>query len=202
MHSKNFAFIIKTSILYGALAAAFSLIGLSSPEADIIGSPLEVSNITVEHVAGHVVWGMMVGLVTLSLRYFLIGGIFSVIIDSDHLIQFLGIEVVPRMAHSVSFGIIAIFVMMMIFGKRDYLLGAISFAAVLSHISYDILLRGLTGSLEPASIGPAEFPFFTPFTSEVTTFQGLDWILMEIGAVILVGISVFISRRKKMKKRL
>jgi len=191
MYSKNFAFIIKTSILYGVLAAVFSLIGLSSPEADIIGSPLEVSNVTVEHITGHVVLGMMVGLVTLSLRYFLIGGIFSVILDSDHLIQFLGIEVVPRMAHSVSFGIIAIFVMMMVFGKRDYLLGAISFAAVLSHISYDILLGGTD-----------KFPFFTPFTNQVTTFQGADWILMEIGAVILVGISVFISRRKKMKKRL
>ncbi len=191
MHSKNFPFIIKTSILYGALAAAFSLIGLFPPEADIIGSPLEVSNVTVEHITGHVVFGMIVGLVTLSLRYFLIGGIFSIILDSDHLIQFIGIEVVPRMAHSVSFAIIAILVMMIVFGKRDYLLGAISFAAVLSHISYDILLGGT-----------AKFPFFTPFTSEVTTFQGADWILMEIGAVILVGISVFISRREKMKKRL
>ena len=191
MRSGNFAFIIKTSALYGVLAVAFSLIGLLLPVADIIGSPLEVSDVTVEHVTGHIVWGLMVGLVTLSLRYFLIGGIFSVILDSDHLIQFLGIEVVPRMAHSVSFGMIAILVMMMIFGKRDYLLGAISFAAVLSHISYDILLGGTD-----------KFPFFTPFTSEVITFQGPDWILMEIGAVILVGISVFISRRKKMKKRL
>ena len=77
---------------------------------------------------------------------------------------------------------------MIIFGKRDYLLGAISFAAVLSHISYDILLNGTS-----------EFPFFTPFTSEVTIFQGYDWILMEIVAVMLVGISVLISKRKKMK---
>ena len=188
MHSKNFAFIIKTSILYGVLAAAFSLIGPFLPWASFVGDPLEVSGFTVEHVMGHVVWGMMVGLVTFSRRYFLIGGIFSIILDFDHLIQFLGIEVVPRMAHSVSFGMIAILVMMMIFGKRDYLLGAISFAAVLSHISYDILLGGTS-----------EFPFFTPLTSEVITFQGPDWILMEIGAVLLVGISVFISRRKKMK---
>jgi len=93
------------------------------------------------------------------------------------------------MAHSVSFGLIAILVMMMVFGKRDYLLGAISFAAVLSHISFDILLGGKT-----------EFTLFTPFITEVTIFQGLDWIWMEIGAVILVGISVLISRRKKMKK--
>ena len=189
MRSGNFAFIIKTSTLYGILATAFSLIGLFLPSAFFVGNPFEVSGITVEHVTGHIVLGLMIGLVTFKLRYFLIGGIFAIILDSDHLIQFLGIEVVPRMAHSVSFGLIAILVMMMVFGKRDYLLGAISFAAVLSHISYDILLGG--GS---------QFPFFTPFTSEVTIFQGQDWILMQIGAVILVVISVFISRRKKMKK--
>jgi len=189
MRSGNFTFIIKTSTVYGILATAFSLIGLFLPSAFFVGNPLEVSGITVEHVVGHIVWGLMIGLVTFRLRYFLLGGIFTIILDSDHLIQFLGIEVVPRMAHSVSFGLIAILVMMIIFGKRDYLLGAISFAAVLSHISYDILLGG--GS---------QFPFFTPFISEVIIFQGHDWILMQIGAVILVVISVYVSRRKKMKK--
>jgi len=188
MYSENFAFIVKTSTLYGILAAVFSLVGLSLSSTYLVGNPLEVSGISVEHVIGHIVWGLMIGLVTFRLKYFLIGGIFSIILDTDHLIQFLGIEVVPRMAHSISFGLIAIFVMMIIFGKRDYLLGAISFAAVLSHISYDILLGG--GS---------QFPFFTPFTSEVTIFQGYDWILMEIVAVMLVGISVLISKRKKMK---
>ena len=188
MRSGNVAFIIKTSALYGILATAFSLIGPFLPEAYFVGNPLEVSGISVEHVAGHIIWGLMIGIVTFSMRYFFIGGFFPIILDSDHLIQFLGIEVVPRMAHSISFGLIAIFVMMMIFGKRDYVLGAISFAAVLAHISYDILLGG--GS---------KFPFFIPFTSEVTVFQGSDWILMEIVAVMLVGISVFISRRKKMK---
>jgi hypothetical protein len=188
MYSENFAFIVKTSTLYGILAAVFSLVGLFLSSAYLTGNPLEVSGISVEHVIGHIVLGLMIGLVTFKLKYFLIGGIFSIILDADHLIQFLGIEVVPRMAHSISFGLIAIFVMMIIFGKRDYLLGAISFAAVLSHISYDILLNGTS-----------EFPFFTPFTSEVTIFQGYDWILMEIVAVMLVGISVLISKRKKMK---
>jgi len=189
MRSANFAFIIKTSTLFAVLAAVFSIIGLFLPGAYFVGNPLEVSGISVEHVVGHVMWGLMIGIVTFSMRYFFIGGIFTIILDSDHLIQFFGIEVVPRMAHSISFGLIAIFVMMMVFGKRDYVLGAISFAAVLSHISFDILLGG--GST---------FPFFTPFSSEVIIFQELDWILMQIGAVILVGISVFISRRKKMKK--
>ncbi len=188
MYSENFTFIVKTSTLYGILAAVFSLVGLFLSSAYLVGNPLEVSGISVEHVTGHIVLGLMIGLVTFRLKYFLIGGIFSIILDTDHLIQFLGIEVVPRMAHSISFGLIAIFVMMIIFGKRDYILGAISFAAVLSHISFDILLSGTS-----------EFPFFTPFTSEVTIFKGYDWILMEIVAVMLVGISVLISKRKKMK---
>jgi len=186
MHSINFTFIIKTSILYGILAATFSLIGPFLPWAFFVGNPFEVSGITVEHVIGHIMWGLMIGFVTFKIRYLLIGGFFTIILDFVHLIQFLGIEIVPRMAHSVSFGLIAMFVMMMIFGKRDYLLGAISFAAVLSHISYDTLLGG-----------SSKFPFFTPFTSEVIIFQGSDWILMEIAAVILVGISVFASRRRK-----
>jgi len=189
MFSGNFAFIIKTSALFGVLAAAFSLVGLSLSSAILVGNPLEVSGISAEHIIGHIVWGMMIGIVTFRVKYFLLGGIFPIILDSDHLIQFLGIEVVPRMAHSITFGLIAILVMMMIFGKRDYLLGGISFAAVLSHISFDIIIGGTT-----------KFPLFAPFTTEVTTFQGLDWILIQIGAIILVGISVLISRRKKMKK--
>ncbi len=187
MQSGTLAFIIKTSILYGILAAVFSLIGPSLPSTStyLVGNPLEVSGISVEHVVGHIVWGVMIGIVTLRLRYFLIGGIFTILLDSDHLIQFLGIEVVPRMAHSIPFALLAIFVMMMVFGKRDYILGAISFAAVLSHISYDIFLGGTS-----------EFPFFAPFSNEVTVFQGIDWVFMEVAAVILVGISVFVSRRK------
>jgi len=186
-------FIIKTSTLYGILAATFSLIGLFLVDlplsSTIVGSPLEVSGISVEHVAGHIVWGLIIGLVTFKLKYFLISGFFPLILDSDHLIQFFGIEVVPRMAHSILFALIAVFVMMLIFGKKDYLLGVISFAAVLSHISFDILIGG-----------ESEFPLFTPFITKVITFQGLDWVFIQIIAVILVGITVIISRRKKMKE--
>ena len=186
-------FIIKTSTLYGILAAVFSLIGLSLVDLPlsltIVGSPLEVSGISVEHVVGHIVWGLMIGIVTFKIKYFLIAGFFPLILDSDHLIQFLGIEVVPRMAHSILFALIAVFIMMLIFGKKDYLLGGISFAAVLSHISFDILIGG--GST---------FPLFTPFIIGVTTFQGFDWVFIQIIAVILVGIIVIISQRKKMKE--
>jgi len=105
-------FIIKTSALYGILATAFSLIGFFLVDlpfsTTIIGSPLEVSGVSAEHIIGHIVWGLMIGIVTFRSKYFLIAGLFTIILDADHLIQFLGVEVVPRMAHSVLFGLIAI----------------------------------------------------------------------------------------------
>jgi len=57
--NNNFRFIIKTSTLYGILAASFSLIGLFLPWAIVVGDPLETGGITVEHIAGHVVWGIL-----------------------------------------------------------------------------------------------------------------------------------------------
>jgi len=86
MRLGNFVFIIKTSTLYGILAAAFSLIGLALVDlplsTTIIGSPLEFSGISVEHVAGHIVWGLMIGVVTFRLKYFLIDGFFPIILDT------------------------------------------------------------------------------------------------------------------------
>ena len=148
----SFSFIIRTSVVYGVLAFSFSIIGLFLPEGYIPGNPIEASGLSVEHVLGHVIWGLVVGVFSFRFRYFVLAGLFAIILDSDHLIQFLGIEMISRMAHSITFGIIAAVVMMIIFGKKDILLGTIAFSAIFSHISYDILLSGSTN-----------FPLLAPF---------------------------------------
>ena len=43
-------FIGKTSVVYGALAFSFSMLGLILPDAFIVGNPLEVSGISFDHV--------------------------------------------------------------------------------------------------------------------------------------------------------
>ena len=181
----SFSFIIRTSAVYSVLAFSFSIIGLFLPEGYIVGDPIEVSGITVEHVLGHVIWGLIVGVFSFRFRYFVLAGLFPIILDSDHLIQFLGIEMIPRMAHSITFGIIAVVVMMIIFGKKDILLGAIAFSAIFSHISYDVLLSGSTN-----------FPFLIPFISDRIDFGGLDWILYEVLAILIV-LTISILVRKK-----
>jgi len=182
-------FILKTSTAYGSIAFLFSFIGLILPNAVILGSPID-SNITVEHVMGHIAWGLVVGIVSFSLRYFTIAGLFPIILDVDHLLQFLDVEMIARMAHSIPFAFVAIIAMMIIFGKKDLRLIAISFTAIFSHMSFDIFLGGTTA-----------FPILAPFTSEFFVFGGYDWIIFELIAMGIVGsVSVIFLIKQKSKQ--
>ena len=185
----NIFFILKTSAVYGTIAVGFSMIGLILPDAFIVGNPLEVSGVSFEHVFGHIMWGLVAGIVSFSFRYAILAGLFPIILDFDHWIQFLGIEMIPRMAHSITFGLIAIPIMMVIFDKKDLRLGAISIAAVLSHMSFDIFLSGTT-----------EFPVFIPFITKTLSFSGIDWILFEFLAMGIIFVSSIIYLKKQKNK--
>ncbi len=185
-------FILFSTGLYAGLSASFSVIGLLPtfgeflPKQYLIGNPLEVSGISVEHVVGHIVFGMIVGIATLSIRYMIIAGLFPIALDADHLIQFLNLEAIPRMGHSYIFAIISVPIMMYFFGKKDYRLGAISLASVLSHISFDILLSGKNGT---------SFPILIPFSSEMVLLIDYDWILFIVSAIVIVGVGTFIAKK-------
>ena len=178
-------FIGKTGIVYGAIAFSFSMIGLILPNAFLVGNPLEVSGVSFEHIFGHIMWGLAAGIVSFSFRYAMLSGLFPIILDFDHLLQFFGIEMIPRMAHSITFGIIAVVIMMLIFDRKDLRLGAISIAAVFSHMSFDIFLGGST-----------EFPLFVPWNSQVVTFSGTDWIIFEFVAISIIFVSSVIFLKK------
>jgi len=180
--------LFKTTLVYGVFAACFSIIGLLLPTAVLPNDPLESA--TIEHVVGHIIWGMMAAFATLSLRYIFVGGLFAIILDADHLVGFLSIESVSRMGHSIPFALLVPIGMMLIFGKRDFILGAISFAAVFSHLSFDTLLD--FGS----------FPLHVPFSNLVITFQGTDWIILQLIAVGAVISAKLITEKRVNKKSL
>ena len=166
------------------------MIGLILPDAFLVGNPLEVSGISFEHVFGHIIWGLVIGIVSFSFRYAILAGLFPIILDFDHWIQFLGIEMIPRMAHSITFGFIAMGIMMFIFGRKDLRLGAIAIAAVFSHISFDIFLGGTS-----------KFPVLVPFSMKSLTFSGTDWIIFEFLAASLIFVaSIIVFRKQKIKK--
>ena len=189
-------FILKNSIIFAFVSFAFSMIGAFFPESEftfVIGNPLVVSSVTYEHVLGHIFWGAVIGLGTLSIRYIILGGSFAIFLDSDHLLQFLDIELVSRMSHSIPFAVIVSIVFFVILRGKDIRICAVAFGAVLSHIAFDVFLADVL--LNSAT----RFPLFSPFTFETVSLQGLDWLGIQIIGVSIVAIVSYFYKRKEIK---
>ena len=193
--SEQIKFFIKSCVIFSVLSFGFSLTGFLFPDDSyIIGNPLIVSNPTLEHIFGHVAFGMIAGAISLSLRYVFLSGALALLVDADHLLQFLDVEMISRMVHSLPFAIIIAVIMLYVFGKKDYRLAAISFSAIISHIAFD---TWLAGQIHPGSTGG--FPLFSPITLEIIRFQGLDWLYLEILAVVIIGIIAMLDRKISIK---
>lgn len=172
---KGTSFVIKTGLLFCVLSAAFSFVGTLLPEKGPLPNPSVGLN--PHEIGGHILWGLVAGAVFLSARYIIITGIFAVLIDSDHIIALFHVDGLSRMSHSFAFSAIAVVVLMISFGRRDYRLGAAVFAGVLSHLSFDTFAGN-----------DAKFPLFTPFYNRQIIFSNIDWIYFEIAAIVVVGI--------------
>ena len=188
---------IITLVIFTLISFSFSTIGLGfeeHPQSRIIGNPFEVSAISVQHVLGHIFWGMIAGLLSLRLNYIFLCGGFAILLDADHLLQFLDIEMISRMSHSIPFAIVVGFIMLAISKFRDYRLAVISFSAIISHLAFDIWLAQQSGW------NSTQFPLFSPFSADMIALSGYSWLFLEIFALSVVGIVVFINR-KVAKKR-
>ena len=189
-------FILKNTIVFAIVSFAFSMIGAFFPESEftfVIGNPLVVSGVTYEHVLGHIFWGAVIGLGTLSIRYIILGGSFAIFLDSDHLLQFLDIELVSRMSHSIPFAVIVSIVFFVILRGKDIRICAVAFGAVLSHIAFDIFLADVLLNSD------TKFPLFSPFTFETVSLQGLDWLGIQIIGVSIVAITSYFFKRNEIK---
>jgi len=193
--SEQIKFFIKSCVIFSVLSFGFSLTGFLFPDdSSIIGNPLVVSSPTLEHIFGHIAFGIIAGAISLSLRYVFLSGALALLVDADHLLQFLDVEMISRMVHSLPFAIIIAVIMLYVFGKKDYRLAAISFSAIISHIAFD---TWFVGQIHPGSTGG--FPLFSPLTLEIIKFQGLDWLYLEILAVVIIGIIAVLNRKISIK---
>ena len=196
MLKDSIKFILKNSIIFALVSLGFSIIGALFPESEftlVIGNPLVVSSVTYEHVLGHIFWGAIIGLGTLSIRYIILGGSFAIFLDADHLLQFLDIELVSRMSHSIPFAVIVSIVFFVVLRRKDIRICAVAFGAVLSHIAFDIFLADVAFNSD------TEFPLFSPFTFETVSFQGLDWLGIQIIGVTIVAVVSYFYKRKEIR---
>jgi hypothetical protein len=185
LEKRDVLFVIGVSAVYCFLAAGFSLVSTILPDKMVLTNPIEHGSLSLKEITGHFAWGAVAAIVTLRVRYILLGGFLAVLIDSDHLIGLLHVEGIPRMGHSITFAIVAVVVLMLVFRKNDYRLGVIVGTSILTHISYDIF------STEYG------FPILTPFVNKIIEFPREDWILFEITAIAIIGIVSFLVTRKE-----
>ena len=189
LERKDVLFVVGVSLVYCTLSAGFSLVSTILPDRMILLNPIERGSLNLKEIVGHFIFGAGAGIVTLRLKYILLGGILAVLIDSDHLVGLLHTEGIPKMSHSITFAILSMIVLMLVFHKKDYLLGAIISTTVLTHIAYDIFDGGY------------KFPFLTPFIGKTIQFPSTDWIFFEIVAIVIVGIvSVSVTRKESSQK--
>ncbi|SRR5579885_221199 len=179
-------YIIKTALVFCALSAAFSFVGMLLPEKGPLPNPSGALN--AREIGGHILWGLAAGAVFLNARYVIITGLFAVLIDSDHLIALLHVDALSRISHSFAFSVIAVITLMISFGRRDVKLGAAAFVGVLSHLSYDTF-AGEDG----------KFPLFVPFYNHQITFPNIDWVYFELAAVAVSGIVTILAVRQSKK---
>lgn len=195
----NLFFILKISGLFALCSFLFSIIGLDIlhlvdfgflfPSAYVVGNPLQVSGISSEHLLGHVLWGLVVGVATFSVRYVILSGLFPIALDTDHLLQFLDLEMVPRISHSILFAILIFVIFYFLFGKKDIRLPVLASVSVFVHISLDIII-GVDGF--------SQFPFLIPFVGDLIGFDDFAWIFFEVISIIPVFlVSVYYLRKRK-----
>jgi hypothetical protein len=188
LEKKDILLVVGVSVIYCSLSASFSLVSTILPDKMILTNPLEHGSLNIKEIAGHFIWGAVAALVTLRIRYILLGGLLAVLIDSDHLVGLLHVEGIPRMSHSITFAIIATVVLITIFRGNRYQLGAIVATSVLTHISYDVF------------DGEFGFPIMTPLVNKIIQFPKADWIIFEIAAIGAVGIVSLICTKHGAKK--
>jgi len=191
-------FILQNSIIFAGISFGFSIIGGLFPSSEhtfVIGNPLVVSGITIEHIMGHIFWGAVIGLGTLSIRYIILGGSFAILLDADHLLQFLDIELVSRMSHSIPFAIIAAVVFFIILRGKDLRMVVVAFGAVLSHIAFDVFLADMIFGKSTT------FPLFSPFMLDSIELAGLDWLWIEIVGVSIVATTSYLFKKNEIKLR-
>jgi len=93
------------------------------------------------------------------------------------------------MGHSIPFGFVSVIVLMIIFGRRDYLLVSTVFAAMLAHISFDTL----TGS--------GNFPLFVQFYDDLVRFPDSFWfVFLLVGMGLVLSTTIFTRSQKHKKK--
>ena len=192
----NFRKAVLLALFYAGLAFAYSFIGFLHPE---IGSHYHeyVPPKLVIEIVGHFTFGFIAALPFFDIEISFLTGAAAVLIDTDHILSALDLNITGRPDHSFLFFAVSA-VVLIYFAKRlhlprNFMTKLAFFAPVVlfSHISYDIFSG--TGS---------SFQLLIPFSFETFDLPYYDWIVFEAAALSLSLIGYLYVRKKEKKSYL
>jgi len=169
----RFRLAVVISIVYTILAVLYSFVGLLNPQPPI--SIIQYATFT--EIGGHLLFGFIVGIFSFDLIIALKAAAFAVLVDAGKILSEFGIPIQASVNHSITFMILSALILGYIFRSKIKFekLAAITVAAFLSHIAYDII-----------DSGPTAIPLLSPFS--FTGFILPPWavIPIEILGILIV----------------
>jgi hypothetical protein len=167
--------------VYGVISIVWSLAGFLEPVPPVHFHEYSLASFTTE-VGGHLLWGFVAALPSLDPTLILLVMGESILIDLDHVLPVLNLPVEPRLAHSISFALLAALLLAYLGRRGAKLDRGILFAtlgSVAGHFSYDIYA------------GYALFPVLAPLTTAYFSFPFYAWYPFEASALVLCLLSWF-----------
>lgn len=171
------------SALFALISFIWSLSGFLSPTTSSFGE--YTSSEIFQEVAGHVLFGLLVGAFSFNLSLALVCGASSILIDLDHTLSALGFQVLARTAHSAIFAIVAGVIVAYLTrpSQNRPILSVTIVGGVLSHLSYDTFA------------GYGVFPILAPISYSLYSFPAWTWLGLELSAMALVLATALKVRR-------
>ena len=178
---------------YAGICLAFSFIGFVAQQPTVHFHEYSFPEAVVE-IGGHFVFGALAAFPLMGTRSALIGGSFAVVIDVDHLLGALNLNVSSRPDHSLVFAVVGSGLVWLIsrryFGAKNPRAALAAALAVpisaLAHLSYDVLAAYTVFGGKGFS-----FPLLIPFNYTLIPFPFWSWTVFEF-----LALAVALSFRK------
>ncbi len=128
-------------------------------------------------ITGHILFGLVAGAFSGDLLAAVLSGLLASVIDADHMASVFIAPVLDRTAHSVFFALVSSLLLAYITRRKgtklNFGVAVIVWASILSHLSYDTLLRN------------GNFPILAPLSFNTFSFPDWFWLPFEMAAILL-----------------
>jgi hypothetical protein len=151
----------------------------------------------IPEISGHIIFAVIAVLPFLDIQVMLLSSVIAVFIDTDHLLGiFTTLPYIGRPDHSILFMIVAASILVYLSRRLNLSTASqikvafVVFAAILSHLSFDIL-----AAYDIFGGGSFSFPLFYPFSSALIPFPLYAFVIFEIGAVTISIVGSLLARK-------